>query len=145
MSGGPRCGNSTTNEIQWFLITHWNLILCIVPRIGLRGLSKYTSAINTAWSFSFCIEMSRANACGWLGWDDGGKFVNGSPCFWPLSIKGTKLSASSVIALLTLKAGKSLLYTNMSIYKPNVDLLLSNTWTMLEKSYYPMYYPTYVN
>jgi hypothetical protein len=44
-----------------------------------------------------------------------------------------------------LKAGKSLLYTNMSIYKPNVDLLLSNTWTMLEKSYYPMYYPTYVN
>ncbi len=101
------------------------------------GSGKYTSAINTAWSFSFCIEMSRANACGWLGWDDGGKSVNGSPCFWLLSIKGTKLSASSIIALLTLKAGKSLLYTNMSIYKPNVDSLLSNAQTVLQKIILP--------
>ncbi len=55
--------------------------------------------------------MRRATACGWSGWDDGGKSVSGRPLFWPLSIKGTKLSASSVIALLTLQGGKSLLGT----------------------------------
>jgi hypothetical protein len=36
-----------------------------------------------------------------------------------------------------LKAGKSLLYTNMSIYKPNVDSLLSNAQTVLQKIILP--------